>query len=61
MGGEALVRVLLSVPVLKQTRVDVVLERPTVVGAEEITEVRLYVDDSRAVVARARERLPTGR
>jgi hypothetical protein len=49
------------VPVLKQTRVDVVLHRPAAVelpeGAQEITELRLYADDARAFVAAARERL----
>ena len=48
-------------PVLKQTRVDVVLHRPTAVelpgGAQEITELRLYADDARAFAAAARERL----
>ena len=51
----------LSVAVLKQTKVDVVLHRPTAIalpgGAEEITEVRLYADDPRGFVAAARERL----
>jgi hypothetical protein len=50
-----------TVPVLKQTRVDVSLHRPTEVvlpdGAREITELRLYADDARAFVAAARERL----
>jgi hypothetical protein len=49
-----------SVPVLKQTRVDVVLHRPTAVelpdGAQAITELRLYADDARAFVAAARGR-----
>ena len=53
--------VVVDVAVLKQTRVDVVLSRPTTVklpdGTEEITELRFYVDDPRALVARARERL----
>jgi hypothetical protein len=50
-----------NVAVLKQTKVDVVLHRPTTVdlpdGAEEITGVRLYVDRPRPFVATARERL----
>jgi hypothetical protein len=50
-----------TVPVLKQTRVDVTLHRPTTLelpgGAREITEVRLYADDARSFVAAARERL----
>jgi len=50
-----------TVPVMNQTRVDVVLHRPTAValpdGTEEITELRLYADDARAFVAAARERL----
>ena len=50
-----------TVPVLKQTRVDVALHRPTEVvlpdGAREITELRLYADDAREFVAAARERL----
>jgi hypothetical protein len=50
-----------NVPVMKQTRVAVVLHRPTAIvlpdGTEEITEVRLYADDARAFVAAARERL----
>jgi hypothetical protein len=51
-----------DVAVLKQTRVDVALARPTTVnlpgGAQEITELRLYVDDARALVAAALEHLP---
>jgi hypothetical protein len=54
-----------SVPVLKQTKVDVTLRRPTAVklpdGTEEITELRFYVDDPRTFVRRARERLPEQR
>ena len=50
-----------SVPVLKQTRVDVALHAPTPVelpdGTVEITEMRLYADDAGAFVAAARERL----
>jgi hypothetical protein len=57
-GGDGTVA---SFPVMKQTRVDVALERPTCValpeGTEEITAVRLYADDARAFVAAARERL----
>jgi len=49
------------VAVLKQTKVSVVLHRPTSVKlpdeTHEIAEVRLYVDDPRAFVATARERL----
>lgn len=51
----------LNVAVMKQTRVDVVLHRPTRVrppnGTAEITGLRFYVDDARAFVARAREHL----
>ena len=50
-----------SVPVLKLTRVEVVLREPTTVslpdGPAEVTAVRLYADDHRGLVARARERL----
>jgi hypothetical protein len=50
-----------SVPVLKLTRVEVVLRRPTTValpgGPEQVTAVRLNADDHRGLVARAREHL----
>ncbi len=50
-----------TVPGRKQSRVDVVLHRPTAVelpeGAQAIAELRLYADDARAFVAAARERL----
>lgn len=50
-----------SVAVLKQTKVAVVLREPTTVelpeGMEEITELRFYADDPRALVAAAREQL----
>jgi hypothetical protein len=50
-----------SVPVLKLTRVEVVLREPTTVwlpdGPEEVTAVQLYADDHRGLVARAREHL----
>ena len=50
-----------SVGVLKQTRVDVILRAPTTVelpsGPREIAELRLYADDPRAFVAAAREHL----
>ena len=53
--------VVVDVAVLKQTKVDVVVVRPTTVrlpaGMEEVTEVRLYVDDPRAFVVAAREHL----
>lgn len=53
---------IVSVPVLKQTRIDVELQRPTAVklpdGTEEITALRFYVDDPRTFVSRARARLP---
>jgi hypothetical protein len=49
------------VPVMKQTRVAVVLREPAAValpnGRREIEEVRLYVDDPAAFVAAARARL----
>jgi hypothetical protein len=55
----------LSVAVMNQTRVDVVLRRPVTVrlrdAAEEITALRLYVDDPRAFIAGARERLSASR
>jgi hypothetical protein len=50
-----------SVPVLKLTRVEVVLRGPTTVslpgGPEQVTAVRLNADDHRGLVARAREHL----
>ncbi|HYH88877.1 MAG TPA: hypothetical protein VEX67_06570 [Solirubrobacteraceae bacterium] len=50
-----------NVAVMKQTRVDVVLRRPTAIalpdGTEELTGVRFYVDDAGGFVATARERL----
>lgn len=53
--------IVLNVAVLKQTKVDVVLHQPTRVdlpdGTEEMTAVRFYVDNPRALVAAARERL----
>lgn len=56
---------LVHVPVLKQTKAAVMLHRPTAVklpdGTQEIAELRLYVDDPRAFVAMARERLADGR
>lgn len=51
----------MSIAVLKQTRVDVVLREPTMVklrdGVEQLTELRLYADDPRAFVAAARAKL----
>ena len=48
----------LSVPVVKQTRVRVVLRAPTDLdGHAGITEVRFYADDARGLVAGARERI----
>jgi len=50
--------VTVDVGVLKQTRVDVALRRPTTVqlpgGSEEIAGLRFYVDDPAALVAAAR-------
>lgn len=50
-----------DVDVMKQTRVEVVLNGPTPVelpkGTEEITGLRFYADDPRALVVRAREHL----
>jgi len=50
-----------SVPMMKQTRVDVVLRSPTAIGLpagpRELTALRLYADDAGAFVATARERL----
>ena len=52
----------LSVPVMKQTRVEVRLREPTALplpdGIEEVTAVRLYADDPRGFVAAARELVP---
>jgi hypothetical protein len=46
------------VPVLKQTRVSVALERPIAVDAAgDVSEVRFYVDDPRGFVVAARGRL----
>jgi hypothetical protein len=45
------------VPVLKQTRVRVTLERPI----DGFSEVRFYADDPRALVAAARERIEAAR
>ncbi|MGI9099838.1 MAG: PH domain-containing protein [Solirubrobacteraceae bacterium] len=51
----------LNLAVLKQTKIDVELHRPTTIklphSTEQITELRFYVDDPRALVAAARERL----
>ena len=52
----------MQVVILNQTNIDVTLRRPTVVGwpkggSEPVTELRLYVDDPAAFVARTRERL----
>lgn len=49
----------LSLPVLKQTRVDVTLTGPTRVGPAEVTHVHFYVNDARAFVAAVREQLAT--
>ena len=45
----------LSMPVLKQTRVDVTLKEPTRVGPADVTQVHFYVNDAKAFVAAARE------
>jgi hypothetical protein len=54
----------LSVPVMKQTRVEVKLREPTAVrlpgGTEEVSELRFYADDPRGLVASARERAGDG-
>jgi len=51
----------LSVAVLSQTNVDVALCRPTTLpvpgNGEPVTQVRLYADDSAALVAHARRHL----
>ena len=51
-----------SVPVMKQTRVEVKLREPTTLalpdGPEEVTALRLYADDPRGFVAAARECVP---
>ena len=48
-----------AVPVMKQTRVAVSLDRPTTLrlpsGPAEVTELRFYADDPRGLVAAARE------
>lgn len=51
-----------TVAVMKQTKVEAVLRRPLELpdGAEEITELRFYVDNPGAFVARARQHLPAG-
>jgi hypothetical protein len=58
--GEA--GVLVDVAVLKQTRVDVALHRPTTVqlpaGPLEISGLRFYADDPAALVAAVRETMP---
>jgi len=46
-----------TVPVMKQTRVDVALRTPVVVAGEEVTEVRLYADSAKTFVPAARARL----
>jgi hypothetical protein len=46
-----------TVPVMKQTRVDVALREPVRVGEHEVREVRLYVDAPKTFVPAARERL----
>jgi len=46
-----------SVPVMKQTRVDVALREPVRVGEDEVREVRLYVDSPKTFVPAVRERL----
>jgi hypothetical protein len=49
---------ILSVPVMKQTRIEVVLREPTALaGFDAVTEVRLYADRPADVAAAARERL----
>lgn len=54
---------IVSVAVMKQTRVAIVLTRPTRLelpdGAQDVSEVRCYVDDPAAFVAAARGRLAT--
>ena len=51
-----------SVPVMKQTRVEVKLREPTTLalpdGPEEVTALRLYADDPRGFVAAARACVP---
>ena len=46
-----------TVPVMKQTRVDVALRTPVVVAGEEVSEVRFYADSAKTFVPAARERL----
>jgi len=46
-----------TIPVMKQTRVDVTLRTPVVVAGEEVSEVRLYADSAKTFVPAARERL----
>ena len=52
---------IVTVAVLKQTRVDVVLRGPTAIELRDVpeqpVELRLYADDARAFVAAARARL----
>ena len=53
--------VIVNIAVLKQTKVAVVLHRPTTLeppdDTEQVTELRFYADEPRALVAAARERL----
>jgi hypothetical protein len=46
-----------TVPVMKQTRVEVALGTPVVVAGEQVTEVRFYVDRPNTFVPAARARL----
>jgi hypothetical protein len=52
----------LYIGILKQTNIDVALRHSVTVplpkGSEPINELRFYVDDPSALVARARENLP---
>ncbi|OJF10197.1 hypothetical protein [Couchioplanes caeruleus] len=55
---------ILSLAVASQTSVDVLLARPLTVdvkkaGTDPVTQIRLHADDPEALVAAARERLPS--
>jgi hypothetical protein len=60
-GSVSVDEAVLTVAVMRQTRVDVVLHEPITValpdGPVEVTELRLYADNARALVRAARARL----
>ncbi|WP_117208982.1 hypothetical protein [Allorhizocola rhizosphaerae] len=50
----------LHIAVSSQTNVDVILKQPIVFRDLQVSEVRLYADDPRALAAAARAKLPVG-